>query len=77
MKGLVPEPRVRFRELGDSGLHFELLCWITEPVLRGRALDAMNEAVYKQFLIEGIEIPYNKQDIYIKDIPQWNQPMSS
>ena len=65
-----PAPRVRFRQLGDSGLHFELLCWIDEPVLRGRSLDAMNEAVYKRFLEEGIEIPYNKQDIYIKDIPQ-------
>ena len=68
----VPEPRVRFRELGDSGLHFELLCWIDEPVLRGRSLDAMNEAVYKRFLQEGIEIPYNKQDIYIKDFPRTN-----
>ena len=66
-----PEPRVRFRELGDSGLHFELLCWIDEPVLRGRALDAMNEAVYKKFIEEGIEIPYNKQDIYIKDLPNF------
>lgn len=72
-----PKPRVRFRELGDSGLHFELLCWIDEPVLRGRALDAMNEAVYKKFLQEGIEIPYNKQDIYIKDFPMGNQSNSS
>ncbi|MCP3849125.1 MAG: mechanosensitive ion channel family protein [Gammaproteobacteria bacterium] len=64
-----PAPRIRFRELGDSGLHFELLCWIDEPVLRGRSLDAMNEQVYKQFLLEGIEIPYNKQDIYIKESP--------
>ncbi len=65
----IPEPRVRFRELGDSGLHFELLCWIDEPVLRGRSIDAMNELVYKQFLLDGIEIPFNKQDIYIKDFP--------
>lgn len=64
---LRPEPRVRFRSLGDSGLHFELLCWIDEPVLRGRSLDAMNEQVYKRFLSEGIEIPYNKQYLYIKD----------
>ncbi len=63
-----PEPRVRFRSLGDSGLHFELLCWIDEPVLRGRSLDAMNEQVYNRFLSEGIEIPYNKQDLYIKDM---------
>lgn len=74
-----PEPRVRFRQLGDSGLHFELLCWIDEPVLRGRSLDALNEAVYKRFLEEGIEIPYNKQDIYIKDFPSYKRtsPVSS
>jgi len=67
-----PEPRVRFRELGNSGLLFELLCWIDEPVLAGRALDEMNRAVYNRFLLEGIEIPYPKQDIYIKDLPQKN-----
>lgn len=72
-----PEPRVRFRELGNSGLHFELLCWIDEPVLRGRSLDALNEAVYNKFLEEGIEIPYNKQDIYIKDFPLPTQTKSS
>lgn len=66
----IPEPRVRFRELGNSGLLFELLCWIDEPVLSGRALDEMNRAVYNRFLQEGIEIPYSKQDIYIKSLPQ-------
>ncbi len=73
----IPEPRVRFRELGDSGLHFELLCWINEPVLRGRSIDVINEQVYKQFLLDDIEIPYNKQDIYIKDFPMPNQSNSS
>jgi len=66
----IPEPRVRFRELGNSGLLFELLCWIDEPVLAGRALDEMNRAIYNRFLQEGIEIPYSKQDIYIKGLPQ-------
>lgn len=64
-----PEPRVRFRNFGDSGLEFELLCWINEPVLKGRALDDINTAVYKRFQKEGIEIPYSKQDIYIKEMP--------
>ncbi len=64
-----PEPRVRFRNFGDSGLEFELLCWINEPVLRGRALDNINSAVYKRFQKEGIEIPYTKQDLYIKEMP--------
>lgn len=64
-----PEPRVRFRNFGGSGLDYELLCWINEPVLKGRAIDDINTAVYKIFQAEGIEIPYSKQDIYIKEMP--------
>ena len=64
-----PEPRIRFRQFGESSLDFELLCWIEEPELRGRTLDKLNDAVYKQFNKNGIEIPYNKQDIYIKEMP--------
>jgi MscS family membrane protein len=64
-----PEPRVRFRRFGPSGLDFELLCWIDEPVLSGRVLDILNSSVYKQFQAAGIEIPYAKQDIYIKEFP--------
>ncbi|MEM7292589.1 MAG: mechanosensitive ion channel family protein, partial [Pseudomonadota bacterium] len=64
-----PEPRVRFRHFGASGLDFELLCWIDQPVLRGRVLDALNAEVYKRFMVEGIEIPFAKQDVYIKEFP--------
>jgi MscS family membrane protein len=64
-----PEPRIRFRNFGGSGLEFELLCWINEPVLKGRALDDINSAVYKRFQQDGIEIPYSKQDVYIKEMP--------
>ncbi len=65
-----PEPRVRLRNFGASGLEYELLCWINEPVLKGRAIDDINCAVYKAFQIEGIEIPYSKQDVYIKEMPK-------
>ena len=64
-----PEPRVRFRTFGESGLDFELLCWIQEPVLRGKVIDSMSEAVYNAFLEQQIEIPYPKRDIYIKEQP--------
>ncbi|MCP4204769.1 MAG: mechanosensitive ion channel family protein [bacterium] len=60
-----PEPRVRLRALGDSALEFELLCWIDEPVLRGRTLDALYETVYNRFREEGIEIPFPKRDVYL------------
>jgi MscS family membrane protein len=65
-----PEPRVRFRRFGASGLDFELLCWIDQPVLRGRVIDALNCQVYKRFIEEEIEIPYAKQDLYIKELPK-------
>jgi len=64
-----PEPRVRFRTFGASSLDFELLCWIEQPVLRGRVLDALNCQVYKRFIEENIEIPYSKHDLYIKQMP--------
>lgn len=64
-----PEPRVRFRTFGASGLDFELLCWVENPELRGRVLDSLNSTVYKRFNAEGIEIPYSKHDLYIKEMP--------
>lgn len=61
-----PEPRVRFRAFGDSGLNFELLAWIDEPVLRGRVSHLITKEIYNCFNEEGIEIPYPKRDVYIK-----------
>jgi len=60
-----PEPRVRFRAFGDSSLDFQLMGWIDEPVLRGRALDELNVAVYKAFAEHGIEIPFPQRDVHL------------
>lgn len=65
-----PEPRVRFRAFGDSGLNIELLGWVENPELRGQVLDALNTIVFKRFAEEGIEIPYTKRDVYIKHWPK-------
>jgi small-conductance mechanosensitive channel len=65
-----PSPRVRFRSFGASGLVFELMAWIEKPVFRGRVLHALNGKVYKAFNASGIEIPYSKQDVYVKELPQ-------
>ena len=64
-----PEPRVRFRTFGASSLDFELLCWVDNPELRGRVIDTLNSTIYKKFLEQGVEIPYSKQDLYIKELP--------
>ncbi len=61
-----PEPRVRFTEFGDSALIFRLLCWVEQPVYRGRVLDALNTAVYKRFNAEGIQIPFPQRDVWVR-----------
>ncbi|MDH5178121.1 MAG: mechanosensitive ion channel family protein [Gammaproteobacteria bacterium] len=65
-----PEPRVRFRVFGASSLDLELLCWVDNPELRGRVMDALNTQIYKRFKAEGIEIPYSKHDVFIKEMPK-------
>ena len=65
----VPESKVRFRVFGHSSLDLELRCWVAEPELHGRTLDSLNDAIYKRFTEEKIEIPYAKQDLYIKGLP--------
>jgi len=64
-----PKPRVRFRLFGASSLDFELLCWVAEPELKGLALHKLNRKIYKDFAQHNIEIPFTKQDIYIKEWP--------
>ncbi|MEN8166837.1 MAG: mechanosensitive ion channel family protein [Pseudomonadota bacterium] len=64
-----PEARVRFRAFGASSLDFELLCWVDRPDLRGLVTHHLLCAIYKRFNQEAVEIPYNKQDIYIKEMP--------
>ena len=61
-----PTPSVRFRQFGDSGLNFELLCWIAEAELRGRAVDALHTRAYKALGDAGIEIPFPQRDVHIR-----------
>ncbi len=65
-----PDPRVRFRALGDSSLDLELLCWVAKPELRGRVIDDLLTQIYKALNQANIEIPYPKQDVYIKELPK-------
>lgn len=65
-----PEARIRFRDFGNSSLDLELLCWVEDPSLRGNVVDALLTDIYKAFNSQGIEIPYSKQDVYIKSLPK-------
>ena len=64
-----PAPRARLRAFGGSSLDFNLMCWIDRPQDRGRIAHELHMAIYKSFNKAGVEIPYSKQDVYIKEFP--------
>jgi len=64
-----PEPRVRFRQFGESSLDFDVLCWINEPADRGLVGHDLNCEIYRQFKAQEIQIPFPQRDLHIKQMP--------
>ncbi|MCZ6870981.1 MAG: mechanosensitive ion channel family protein [Gammaproteobacteria bacterium] len=67
-----PPHKVRMRGFGESSIDFNLLAWIDKPQDRGRISHELYMQVYKAFNEAGIEIPYAKRDLYIKEFPGTN-----
>lgn len=65
-----PAPEVRFAEFGASGLRFELRVWIVDAGKRDTVVDVLHCNIYKSFHKAGIEIPYSKHDLYLKEVPE-------
>ena len=65
----VPEPRVRFRNFGDSSLDFELLCWGRSPEQKGFLVHQLNCEVYEAFNEAGISIPFPQRDVHLFHVP--------
>ena len=61
-----PEPRVRFRQFGESSLMFQLLFWVEKPEMRGRVSDSIHSSIYKNFNQDNIEIPFPQRTLHIK-----------
>jgi small-conductance mechanosensitive channel len=60
-----PSPRVRFREFGDSAIDTELLVWVADPVLRGRATHLLVKAVHAALREADIAIPFPQREVRI------------
>jgi len=71
-----PKPRVRLRSFGDSALQYELLCWVNDPVLRGRATHELNTEVYKALRAADIEIPFPQRVVSFGDEQSPEAPLS-
>jgi hypothetical protein len=50
-------------------LNLEILCWIEDPSTQGIAKDSMNTSIYKALVKFGIEIPFPKRDVYVRQLP--------
>jgi MscS family membrane protein len=61
-----PEARVRFRTFADSSLSFEFLCWVDDPVNRGRIVHELNLEIYRRFGEEGVQIPFPQRDVHLR-----------
>lgn len=70
-----PEPRVRFRTFGASSIDLQFMAWIEKPEQKGVISHRLVMTIHKLFKEKGIEIPYSKQDLYVKEWP--SSPSSS
>ena len=64
-----PEPRVRFRSFGTSSIDLQFMAWIEKPEQKGMISHRLVMTIHKLFKEKGVEIPYSKQDLYVKEWP--------
>ncbi|RLB19731.1 MAG: hypothetical protein DRG82_00315 [Deltaproteobacteria bacterium] len=62
-----PGPKVVVKSFGDSAVNLEVRVWIRDPRKRMDTISAISDRVKERFTQEGIEIPYPKRDVYIKE----------
>jgi small-conductance mechanosensitive channel len=63
-----PAPSVWFREFGESGLTFELLCWTSRLLgSAGSFRSELNHLVYDALRKRGIEIPSPQLDVRVRE----------
>ncbi|MBF0611872.1 MAG: mechanosensitive ion channel [Magnetococcales bacterium] len=71
---LDPAPEAIFLLHGPSSLDFELRVFIPNPTLRTKMLDRLNTLINKTFAAQGIEIPFNQQELRIRSWPFFTPP---
>ena len=54
---------------GGSGLTHVLYVWIDDAHVREKVAHELHTRIYKAFEAAGLEIPYSKHDVYIKEQP--------
>ena len=60
-----PQPQIRFDDLGDSSLNFDVLVWIRDPRQQFRIRSDLFYLLEANFRRHDIEIPFPQQDLHI------------
>lgn len=71
-----PKPFVNFENFGDSALMFQLFIYLASISNGGTVRSDLRYAILKRFREEGIEIPYPRRDISVRDWPASRAPMA-
>ncbi len=65
-----PKPRVRFREIGESTLNYQLLAWIHDPADRGRITHILLTKIVNGCRAEGIDLAFPQRVISYRPTPE-------
>ena len=71
-----PAPVVIIRRFGDSSVDLEARLWVRDARRRRDVEDQLTDGVKSVFDANGIEIPFPKRDIYVKNVPAAELPDS-
>ena len=63
-----PEPRVFFKNFGESSLAFELICFVGDVTQSARVASDLHFAILKRLRQDGIEIPFAQRELRLRDI---------
>ncbi|SFR44213.1 Mechanosensitive ion channel [Marinobacter gudaonensis] len=65
-----PAPVCQLREFGDNGIRLEARVWVADPSAGfGNVSSDINLEIWRRFKQEGITIPFQQHDVYIKEMP--------
>ena len=68
-----PKPMVFFISFDDSSINFELSVWLDNPIIQKPVTSELNQAIWKSFAQNKIEIPFPQRDLHIRDISSGDQ----
>ncbi len=68
-----PKPVVFLTGFGDSSINFELSVWLDNQIIQKPVTSDLNQAIWRAFANNKIEIPFPQRDLHIRNIDPNNK----